>query len=230
MRKQLYACLFMLGAAFSTVNAQDPAAPTPTPDPYTPPTMKETTKAEIDDLIAQQATNTSDTRKIEIDNEILSLQRKYKRIHPELWGIFDLEHEHVFGYTMFEPSARIFFDSGKDDEGEVDLFDNGKLAVNLSVAKIYQGVRFENYEIAWNAQFGMSSSNGDSGQDIPVVTVGVGMELKVFPDPRQPISPLSLEFGYMKGYSADEAYSGHDRDDGAFYVGLNVKDFAALFN
>ncbi len=42
-----------------------------------------------------------------------------------------------FETRIFKPSARVYFDTGKDEDDEIDIFNNGSLNVSLSVFEIY---------------------------------------------------------------------------------------------
>lgn len=41
-----------------------------------------------------------------------------------------------WGWRFFQPKSRIYFDTGSDDEGEVDIFDDGALTVSVNVAEL----------------------------------------------------------------------------------------------
>lgn len=100
---------------------------------------------------------------------------------------------------LFQPNARIYFDSGDDDEGEADIFDDGSLVPVITLAE----VRFTNYIFSETAKvdtegsikydfenrspwsWGFATGLGatvaaDSGEDstAPVVLVSAGMFLE----------------------------------------------------
>ena len=198
---------------------------------YEPKKMKDKIRGQIDTLLNERKLDGIEPdRRVVLDKEIDKLRNRYSRIREGRsiysLGLINAEHESVWGYSMFEPSARVYFDTGRDDDGEIDLFDDGKMAVNVSVAKFYHEARYDNFAVGANIQLGLAASNGESSTDAPVVTVGAGVELKVYNG--EGASPLVLELGYMKGYSSEESFSGGDRDDGAMYVGINFSDIKSL--
>lgn len=151
---------------------------------------------------------------------------------------------------VFQPKARIYFDTGDDDEGELDIFEDGSLQPAVNLVEIYWAMNYDILgtgekslgkqmtDLGWtwgpSLGFGLStpaqdSENGDrKASGAPVLLISAGLVAE-FPlgtadsnntDITKNATKLGIEFGYAMGFSADEGLS--DIDDGAIYVGLNL--------
>jgi hypothetical protein len=131
--------------------------------------------------------------------------------------------------SFFDPSARIYFDLGSDDEDEIDLFNDGGLEPGLTFAavsfpwRIGRAPAYDSWSWGPEASVGISASpqkvdgEGESSSGAPflLVSVGIGLTYKVSKS-----SSFGVEAGYAIGFSTDEAVD--DNNDSAFYVGLKV--------
>jgi len=138
---------------------------------------------------------------------------------------------------VFQPSARIYFDTGSDDPNEIDLYNDGNLVPTINLLELYRPCKPQDFfldtdkNLYFGPAFGVGISapaeDGDKktggpapeeASDAPVLllTAGVLVELEITKN-----AFAGLEFGYAMGFSADEGLS--DADDGAFYVGLALK-------
>jgi hypothetical protein len=136
--------------------------------------------------------------------------------------------------SFFDPSARVYFDTGTDDVGEIDLFRDGSLDASLDFISVYLPLRFGPSEFAdkWSwgpaVGVGLSSPADDSDDgtakaaDAPVVLMSGGLllEYKFGGNGNGLDNPASfgIEFGVARGFSASESLG--DTDDTARYVGL----------
>jgi hypothetical protein len=131
--------------------------------------------------------------------------------------------------SFFDPSARIYFDLGSDDEDEVDLFNDGGLEPGLTFAsvsfpwRIGRSPAYDPWSWGPEASIGISSSpgtakvEGESSSRAAFVLVSVGLSLSYKVSPK---SSFGFEAGYAVGFSTEEAVD--DNNDGAFYVGVKV--------
>lgn len=131
--------------------------------------------------------------------------------------------------NLFDPSARIYFDTGSDDTDEVDIFDDGSLNATIDFASIY--FPFELFESAQEFTFGPNIGIGISGpaQDAedgsmqassaPVFLTTVGLSFNYEIGDTENV--LSFEVGKAFGYSTDESFG--DNKDSANYVGFKLK-------
>lgn len=151
---------------------------------------------------------------------------------------FDLD---CFQISWFQPSTRAYFDTGKDELDEVDLFTDGSLNVTLQVVSIaWHTALFNSPDYTWGPVIGAGLSTPGKDAEIPsmpatVINEEEGMiditELQVAEASNAPVFMGSIgfeikgvkqgifaEFGYAVGWSADESFG--DISDGAVYVGL----------
>lgn len=144
---------------------------------------------------------------------------------------------HGLKKRLFKPSGRIFFDTGSDDDGEVDIFKDGSLTASISLVELYwpyshiAADELDADKTGWNWRLGPTLGMGitgaaddsDDGSEeasgAPVVLFTAGALLE-FPIVEGSRSIVGLEGGYAKGFSADEGLD--DNDDGAWYVGLTI--------
>lgn len=130
---------------------------------------------------------------------------------------------------FFEPSARVYFDTGEDDEGEVDIFDDGGLTPTIDFAALYvpwrlgQAEYFDSWSWGPLVAVGIGSSADDSedgtveASDVPVVMFSYGFVLEY---ELEGGTSFAFEIGRATGFSPDESLS--DGDDSATYVGLKI--------
>lgn len=130
---------------------------------------------------------------------------------------------------FFDPSARVYFDTGNDDENELDIFNNGNLNLTVDLASIYLPWRLGKSEFfddwSWGpvvgAGIGASARDSEDGtieaSDAPVVLLSAGGLLE---HKRESGVSFGFEAGYSIGFSSDESLG--DTDDSALYVGLRI--------
>jgi len=130
---------------------------------------------------------------------------------------------------FFDPSARVYFDTGSDDEGEVDLFNDGKLNISVDLVSIYVPWRLgkSSFYDKWSwgpvigAGLGAPAKDSEDGSveasGAPVVLFSLGgmMQYRLESGPS-----FSFEAGYSRGFTSDESVD--DSDDSASYVGIRI--------
>lgn len=139
-------------------------------------------------------------------------------------------------FKLFKPSLKVFFDTGNDDPGEIDVFNDGSLSVSLEMVNFVY--RYDTELVFNNAPdstklwigpsigVGITSPADDSedgsekASDSPVLMLSAGGFLEY--DFSKQTSFL-LEAGYALGITSDEGFD--DITDGAIYVGLTF-DFS----
>jgi hypothetical protein len=140
--------------------------------------------------------------------------------------------------TFDKLNVSIISDSGVDDPGEIDLFKESKLALSLDLVGLAYVPEFLNFtegdvghrtRMEWRnacwyrsmipraigatVNLGGSRTNaGDKDVAFALVSGGVFVEWFDF---------LSIEGGYVWGYSPDGSLNSTQRDDGAYYYGLS---------
>jgi hypothetical protein len=134
--------------------------------------------------------------------------------------------------NIFQPKARIYFDNGSDDPGEIDLFKNGAITPAVEVVEL----RFLNYISSSRktaAGFTLSGGIGtppssDTGSTTsstaPVLLGSLGVLIAHQldeGDPKQSNAIVGLEAGWTFGVTTDEALA--DTTDSAFYIGFGVQ-------
>lgn len=134
--------------------------------------------------------------------------------------------------NVFQPKARIYFDNGGDDAGEIDLFKNGAITPAVEVVEL----RFLNYISSSRktaAGFTLSGGIGtppasDTGatpsSTAPVLLGSIGVLIAHQlddVDPKQSNAIIGLEAGWTGGVTTDEAIA--DTTDSAFYIGFGVQ-------
>lgn len=130
---------------------------------------------------------------------------------------------------FFDPSARIYFDTGNDDPNEIDIFHDGNLNLTVDLASIYFPWRLGRSEYfddwSWGpvlgAGIGAAAKDSEDGSmeasDAPIVLFSGGLMLEY----RLQGGPsFAFEGGYSRGYTTDESVD--DSDDSALYVGLRI--------
>jgi len=146
---------------------------------------------------------------------------------------------------FFDPAARVYFDTGSDGAGEVDLFTNGSISPTIDLIGLYLPWRLghskhlDRWTVGPNIGVGIGQSSGTEtisaavpGDDVdaqevqetstssaPVVLLSLGGLLEYKPNGDQGIS-FGLEAGFSIGFSADELFD--DNDDSAVFVGLKL--------
>ena len=124
-----------------------------------------------------------------------------------------------FDYRVFTPSLRTFFDTGTDDAGEIDLYENGTLGLSLNFVSLDYMWVFNKINVGPSLSLGLSSASGSGTDDSAVFFWGAGLRSTLKGSSNVPIS---LEIGYMQGISADEKLDSTQRDDGAVYVSIDI--------
>lgn len=128
---------------------------------------------------------------------------------------------------FFRPSARVYFDKGTDDPGEIDLYRDGSLNPTIDIASLYWPWRYSTkpyfQKMSWGPMLGVAiSSPAEDSEDgmneassAPVVIGNLGLMFEYQFDGG---STAGFETGWAYGVSADESLS--DNDDSAIYIGL----------
>ncbi|MFQ5596460.1 MAG: hypothetical protein ACE5GK_00260 [Nitrospiria bacterium] len=157
--------------------------------------------------------------------------RKYKNLSPdEKCTKIDFRVLHgCLEARFFDPSARVYFDTGTDGANEIDIFNNGGLNATIDFVSIYIPWRLGRgryYDVwSWGPLFGagISAAPQDSedgtqkASDSPVVLFSTGLMLEYkFEDGPS----FGFEVGYALGFSSDESLS--NNNDNAAYVGLKI--------
>ena len=166
------------------------------------------------------------------DKDTDEVERMWGRLSPDQ-KCTDIDARIIHGCLkprFFNPSARVYFDTGNDDPGEIDVFNDGGLNPTIDFAAVYLPWRFGHAayfdDWSWGPIIGVgisaptNSAEGDSDQssDAPVVMVSLGIMLEY--EIAEGGTSLALEFGRAIGFSADESLD--DSDDSATFVGLKI--------
>ncbi|MDJ0907171.1 MAG: hypothetical protein QNI96_14215 [Woeseiaceae bacterium] len=223
-----------------TVEGEAPKE-TAAPDALTKLTDRQRQLDQMEDQLAQERTQLSNEileqfkDKIEIYNGRAYPKRdeNNKRI-PFPWQLkcssVDFRTIHACPQLrFFDPSVRVYFDTGTDDPDEIDIFNDGNLNLAVDLASIYWPWRlgraeyFDNW--SWGpvvgAGIGAPASDSSDGttqaSGAPIVMFSGGMMLEYELDSGP---SFAFEAGYTIGYSSDESLG--DADDSAAYVGLRI--------
>jgi len=128
----------------------------------------------------------------------------------------DLGHGWRLRWDALKPSGRIFFDTGSDDPGEVDLFNDGTATVQLQFLSLgAEYIAVDSLHFYPNVSAGISSAQTGTNESGLVFALSAGLTVEF---PFTDTIRAGLESGYMTGFTADESFD--DANDGAFYVGL----------
>lgn len=135
--------------------------------------------------------------------------------------------------NVFQPKARIYFDSGSDDPGEIDLFRNGAVVPTIDVTE----VRLLNYVssarktvagLTFSGGIGAPATSADGSatgaSTAPVLLASAGFIIAHQldeGDPKKSSATIGFEAGYTLGITTDETFA--DTTDGAWYVGFGVQ-------
>ena len=143
--------------------------------------------------------------------------------------------------VVFEPQLRVFFDRGTDDEGEIDIFQDGGLTAAVSLAEFtyMHDISPRSFNAArkgWaiGPAFGIgltapasTSSEGmskASGAPVLLLSAGIRGQFQLQATDKgwedDDVPTLALEVGYAYGVTADENVD--NSDDSAIYVGFTV--------
>jgi hypothetical protein len=149
-------------------------------------------------------------------------------------------------FRPFLPKTRYYFDTGTDDEGEVDIFRDGGIAPAIDFINFYMPLnihpnksigKFMGDDWLLGPSFGLgittpadpdsddsAMSGDDSSSSAPVIVASIALELDI-PIGRRDRSGLrvdsnyiSVEAGLARGWSTDEGFD--DINDSAFFIGL----------
>lgn len=157
-------------------------------------------------------------------------------------GEADEVHDPTLGPTLriFEPKARVYFDTGWEAPDKLDIFHDGSLAPAINFFELFWQNSWGDYgqpDWRWGPCIGLgiSSQAGDSedgsltASGAPVLMLSAGLQLE-FPLASQRsrfakfdrglLPTAGVEFGYALGVSSDESldYSA----DGAIFVGVSL--------
>jgi hypothetical protein len=131
----------------------------------------------------------------------------------------------------FEPKLRVYVDTGTDDDGEIDIFKNGALSPTFDLAQLLlSNTTGMDGDWKWGFQLaaGVTSPAGDSedgmeeATNAPVILMSAGTFLSHRLSAGDDAMWLELEFGWVRGFTADEAFE--NNDDSAIYFGLTPKN------
>ncbi len=129
---------------------------------------------------------------------------------------------------FFDPSARVYFDTGSDDPDEIDIFNDGGLNPTIEFAAVYlpwrfgHGAYFDDWSWGPVVGVGISAPPDDSENSMneastaPVVMLSYG--LMVEHEISEGGASFALEVGGATGFSSDESLG--DSTDTAAFVGL----------
>jgi len=135
--------------------------------------------------------------------------------------------------TLIQPGSFYYDDTGTDDTGEVDLFENGKLAIALQLAGLDLGYRLPNNSVRLGVNAGSGGSTATIGeycrsQDssgactetvrqesgmVLVLNAGLFIQFRDL---------MRFEVGAMRGLSGIETARGSQRTDSARYFGITL--------
>ncbi len=133
-------------------------------------------------------------------------------------------------FRFFQPKLRVYFDTGEDDENEVDLFNDGTLSPTINLLEVYWPFKFNEHighdKWRWGPSLGggISAPAGDSedntkqASDAPVVLLTAGLLVKFPFSEGEKSRSVDFEAGYAMGFSTDEEFD--NINDGAVYVGV----------
>lgn len=141
---------------------------------------------------------------------------------------------------IFEPKARVYFDTGWEAPDKLDIFHDGSLAPAINFFELFWQNSWGDYgqpDWRWGPCIGLgiSSVAGDSedgslsSSGAPVLMLSAGLQCEFplasrrthfAPVDRSLLPTAGVEFGYALGISSDESldYSA----DGAIYVGISL--------
>jgi hypothetical protein len=124
------------------------------------------------------------------------------------------QHQGAWGYQILKPSSRIYFDTGSDDPGEVDIFKDGSLGVSVDFLTIsYDWGITDALSIGGFVAGGISSITSESDHSaILMWSAGIAVGIKDM--------PFSFEAGILQGISAGETLT--DKTDTALFVGMSL--------
>lgn len=152
------------------------------------------------------------------------------------------QYDPTLGPTLrvFEPKARVYFDTGWEAPDKLDIFHDGSLVPSINFVELFwqrPWGRFGRPDWRWGPAIGVgiSSQAGDSSDGTleasgaPVLLLSGGLQYEfpltayrpdVLPARDGPPPTAGIEFGYAGGISSDESldYSA----DGAIYVGVSL--------
>ncbi len=131
---------------------------------------------------------------------------------------------------FFDPSARVYFDSGTDSADEIDLFNDGNINLSLDFVSLYipwrlgKGAFYDKWSWGPMGGVGISSAAKDSengatkasGAPVVLFSLGMMLEYKFNEGPS-----FGFELGRAIGFTSDESF-GENNNDSANYVGLKI--------
>ena len=132
--------------------------------------------------------------------------------------------------TLIQVGSYIFYDVGDDEDGEIDLYKDGKASISLQLA----GVDFVAHRSrSTGARFGINTGMALIGTS-QTVTEAAGATTQTSSDYGSVFvwsasafvdlaKVFRLEFGHVMGISAKEGLTRGQGNDSAWFVGLSVK-------
>lgn len=133
---------------------------------------------------------------------------------PDAIRSWPARHEGAWGYQILKPATRIYFDTGSDDPGELDIFKDGSIGVSVDFLNIsYDWGITDELTIGGFFAGGISSTTSDTDHSaILMWSAGVAVGIKDM--------PFAFEAGVLQGISASETLS--DKTDTALFVGISL--------
>ena len=176
--------------------------------------LKQNRSSSVEDSPEASKTETKKTKPKSKDSSTednTSADKKEPPSDPRPWPEY---HTGEFGYQILKPSTRIFFDTGSDDTGELDIFKDGHIAVSVDFLTIsYDFALSENVTIGAFVAGGISSSTSEADRSaILMWSTGIALNVRDM--------PFSFEAGILQGISASETLSDHT--DTALFVGISL--------
>ena len=142
---------------------------------------------------------------------------------------FDFRPWHgCISVSYFQPSTRVYLDSGKDDVDEIDIFNDGSMNLALDFVTVHIPWRFgrSRYFDAWTlgpfvgAGIGQPPKDSADGtvdaSNAPVALFSAGLLFQYKLDS----ASFGLELGGIRGYSSDENFA--DTTDSAAFLGIKI--------
>ena len=115
-----------------------------------------------------------------------------------------------FSPTLIMPGTHVFFDQGVDEPGEFDLFNDGKIGLDVQLlgADVFRELVEDRLRVGGNFGFGTATAM----EGAPAVLISASVFLQI----RQ---HMRFDFGWIKGFNAKEGPG--KKDDQAVFVGLS---------
>ena len=121
---------------------------------------------------------------------------------------------------------RFYKDLGKDDDGEIDVYSDGRGMIALSaLIDIFRVQAGDNADLSFELGLGVGTANinGDAeNKTTAALLCTAGVRLDIYTTDRE-MYIGAIEAGYAHGYSFDESLDSTTNDDSAWYIGYAYK-------